>query len=152
MYENIAKKKKGFLLESYDKNYDRYTIFGAEPEELISSRGNALVILRGAEEEVRPGNPLMRLKEYYNEFDIRKDADGLNFSGGLVGNLGYDFVRYAEELPEENADEIGIETIQMMLMTKFLVVDHVAETMTAVVLEEDNEEDRKSTRLNSSHS
>ena len=140
MYENIAKKKKGFLLESYDKNYDRYTIFGAEPEELISSRGNALVILRGAEEEVRPGNPLMRLKEYYNEFDIRKDADGLNFSGGLVGNLGYDFVRYAEELPEENADEIGIETIQMMLMTKFLVVDHVAETMTAVVLEEDNEE------------
>ena len=45
MYENIAKKNKGFLLESYDKNYDRYTIFGAEPEELISSRGNALVIL-----------------------------------------------------------------------------------------------------------
>lgn len=140
MYENIAKKNKGFLLESYDKNYDRYTIFGAEPEELISSRGNALVILRGGEEEVRPGNPLMRLKEYYNEFDIRKDADGLNFSGGLVGNLGYDFVRYAEELPEENSDEIGIETIQMMLMTKFLVVDHVAETMTVVVLEEDDEE------------
>lgn len=142
MYENLVGKKRGFLLESYDKNYDRYTFFGAEPEEIITSRGNALVISRNGEEEVREGNPLVQLKEYYSEFDIRKDADGLNFSGGLVGNLGYDFVRYTEELPDENPDEIGIETIQMMLMTKFIVVDHVAETLTAVVLEEDSEDGR----------
>ena len=140
MYENLAEKKKGFLLESYDKNYDRYTLFGAEPEEIITSRGNALVIHRAEGEEVREGNPLQRLKEYYSKFEIVKDADGLKFSGGLVGNLGYDFVRYTEELPDANPDEIGIETIQMMLMTKFILMDHVAETMTAVVLEEDSEE------------
>lgn len=143
MYENLVGKKKGFLLESYDKNYDRYTLFGAEPEEIITSRGNALVIQRKEGEEVREGNPLMRLKEYYDEFEVRKDADGLNFSGGLVGNLGYDFVRYTEDLPDGNLDEIGIETIQMMLMTKFIVVDHVAETMTAIVLEEDSDEGRR---------
>ncbi|MCI7323274.1 MAG: chorismate-binding protein, partial [Lachnospiraceae bacterium] len=65
------------------------------------------------------------------------------FSGGLVGNLGYDFVRYAEVLPDNNPDEIGIETIQMMLMTKFIMVDHVAETLTGVVLGEDSEAGRK---------
>ncbi len=146
MYENLVGKKKGFLLESYDKNYDRYTLFGAEPEEIITSRGNALVIQRKEGEEVREGNPLMRLKEYYDEFEVRKDADGLNFSGGLVGNLGYDFVRYTERIPEENPDEIGIETIQMMLMTQFIVVDHVAETLTAIVLEQDNDEGRMRAR------
>lgn len=140
MYENLVGTKKGFLLESYDKNYDRYTFFGAEPDEIITSSGNALVIHRANGEEVREGNPLMRLKEYYSEFEIHKDADGLNFSGGLVGNLGYDFVRYTEELPDANPDEIGIETIQMMLMTRFILIDHVAETLTAVVLEEDHEE------------
>ena len=46
MYEQLVGKKKGFLLESYDKNYDRYTFFGPEPEEIISSRGNALVITK----------------------------------------------------------------------------------------------------------
>lgn len=142
MYENLVGKRQGFLLESYDKNYDRYTFFGAEPEEIITSRGNALVIRRGGKEEVREGNPLVRLKEYYSEFEIRRDADGLSVSGGLVGNLGYDFVRYTEALPDDNPDEIGIETIQMMLMTKFIVVDHVAETLTAVVLGEDNEAGR----------
>ena len=47
-------------------------------------------------EEIRQGNPLERLKEYYSEFDIVKENEELSFSGGLVGNLGYDFVRYSE--------------------------------------------------------
>ena len=144
MYESLVGKKKGFLLESYDKNYDRYTFFGEEPEEIIRSRGNALVITkRDGSEEVRKGNPLELLKEYYSEFDIVKDNEELTFTGGLVGNLGYDFVRYAEVLPNDNPDEIGIETIQMMLMTRFIMVDHVAETLTAVVLGEDSEEGRR---------
>ena len=68
MYESLVGDKKGFLLESYDKNYDRYTFFGKEPEEIISSRGNALVITKNdGTQEVRNGNPLERLKEYYSE-------------------------------------------------------------------------------------
>ncbi|MCC8150136.1 MAG: anthranilate synthase component I [Lachnospiraceae bacterium] len=140
MYENLVGSKKGFLLESYDKNYDMFTIFGAEPEEIITSRGNALVITRAdGSEEVREGNPHERLKEYYSEFEIRKDNQELSFTGGLVGNLGYDYIRYTEDLPDNNPGDIGIETIQMMLMTHFIVVDHVSETMTAIVLDEDSE-------------
>lgn len=140
MYRNLVGKKKGFLLESYDKNYDRYTFFGVEPEEIISSKGQSMVITKkDGTEDVREGNPLTLLKEYYNEFEIRKDNEELNFSGGLVGSVGYDFVRYSEVLPEENPDEIGIETIQLMLMKEFIVVDHVAETLTAVILESDDE-------------
>ena len=46
-------------MESYDKNYDRYTFMGAEPEELISSEGQSLVITRAdGSREVRKGNPL----------------------------------------------------------------------------------------------
>jgi anthranilate synthase component 1 len=144
MYQNLAGKKKGFLLESYDKNYDRYTFFGVEPEEIITSEENALIITkRDGGREVRNGNPLALLKEYYSNFEIRKDEEGLNFSGGLVGSLGYDFVRYSEKLPEENPDEIGIGTIQMMLMTEYIMVDHVAETLTAIVLGEDSTEGKE---------
>lgn len=144
MYESLVGEHKGFLLESYDKNYDRYTFFGREPEEIITSCGNALVITKSdGSKEVRNGNPLALLKEYYSEFDIAGDNGELAFSGGLVGCLGYDFVRYAEELSEGNPDEIGIEAVQMMLMTKFIVVDHEAETLTAVVLGADTESGRR---------
>lgn len=144
LYESLVGTAKGFMLESYDKNYDRYTFIGREPEEIITSDKSSLVITKtDGSREIREGNPLERLKEYYSEFDIVKDNDELSFTGGLVGNLGYDFVRYSEKLPDNNPDEIGIETIQMMLMTKFMLVDHEAETLTAVVLGEDSEDGRK---------
>lgn len=144
LYESLVGTAKGFMLESYDKNYDLYTFIGREPEEIITSDKNSLVITKtDGSREIREGNPLERLKEYYSEFDIVKDNDELSFTGGLVGNLGYDFVRYSEKLPDNNPDEIGIETIQMMLMTKFMLVDHEAETLTAVVLGEDSEDGRK---------
>lgn len=139
LYENLAGKRVGFLLESYDKNYDRYTLIGADPEEVITSSGNALVIQkRDGTKEIRRGNPLLLLKAYYDEFEIRRDDSGPDFSGGLVGSIGYDFIRCSEDLPEQNADEIGIETVQMMWMKEFLVVDHMAETLTATILDEDS--------------
>lgn len=140
MYENLVGKEKGFLLESYDKNYDRFTLFGVNPAEIIRSNGQSLEIFHDDGSMTRKeGNPLDLLKEYYSEFEIRKEDSSIGFSGGLVGNLGYDFVRYTETLPDENPDEIGIETIQMMLMKEFIVVDHIAETLTGIVLEEDSE-------------
>ena len=138
LYENLVGKKVGFLLESYDKNNGRYSIFGREPEEIITSKGNSLVIhKKNGEIEVREGNPYERLKEYYSEFHVEKEDGELAFMGGLVGSLGYDFIRYTEVLPDSKEDTIGIETIQFMLATEFIVIDHVAETLAAVVLAED---------------
>lgn len=144
LYESLGREKKGFLMESNDKENGRYTFMGVEPEALIQSDGECLVITKAdGTKEVRRGNPLERLKEYYSEFEIVKEDGELEFTGGLVGSLGYDFIRYTEDLPDDNEDEIGIETIQLMLASKFLAIDHVAETFTAVILEEDSPEGKK---------
>jgi anthranilate synthase component 1 len=144
MFEGIARGHKSFLLESYDKNNGRYSFFGIDPEEIITSKGNSLVVTyKDGYQEVREGNPLERLKEYYSDFEVTKDDGELAMLGGLVGSLGYDFIRYSEKLPDENPDEIGIETIQLMLTKEFITIDHVAETMSAVVLEDDTIEGRR---------
>ncbi|MCR5666608.1 MAG: anthranilate synthase component I [Eubacterium sp.] len=141
MYEALVGNGKGFMLESYSKDYDRFTFFGAEPTAIITSvpEGLKIVNIRG-QERILEGNPFTLLKKYYDEFDVSKGREDLAFHGGLVGNLGYDFVRYTEVLPDDNPDEIGIETIQMMLVTEFVMVDQVAETLSAIVLEEDSKE------------
>ena len=145
IFENIGKGKKGFLLESYDKDYDRYTFIGIEPEEIITSKGNEGIVITKCNGETSfiEGNPVDVLKDYCKSFHVVKDEGELAFCGGLVGSIGYDYIRYTEKLPDNNEDEIGIETIQFMLATKFIVVDHVAETLSAVVLEEDNEEGKE---------
>jgi len=80
------------------------------------------------------------LKEYYDMFEINTNGSVLEFNGGFVGSFGYDFIRYTENLPDCNPDEIGIETIQLMVTTQFIAIDHMAETLTAVVLERDSKE------------
>lgn len=35
IYESFVGKRKGFLLESYDKNNGRYVFMGKDPEEVI---------------------------------------------------------------------------------------------------------------------
>ena len=44
IYQSFVGKKKGFLLESYDKNNGRYVFMGKNPEEVIKSKENGLVI------------------------------------------------------------------------------------------------------------
>ena len=66
LYESLGREKKGFLMESNDKENGRYTFMGVEPEALIQSDGESLVITKAdGTKEVRRGNPLERLKEYY---------------------------------------------------------------------------------------
>lgn len=143
IYEKICSDKKGFLLESYDKNNGCYTIICEEPEALIRSEGMSLIIENcNGYIERRNGNPYYLLKELICEYQVEKDAGDLFFTGGLVGSLGYDFIRYTEELPDNDPDEIGIETVQLMLATRFIVIDHVAETMSGVVLAEDDDDGR----------
>ncbi len=143
LYEGLGKDKIGFLMESNDKENGRYTFMGVEPEEIIQSDKEGLVITRrGETPEHISGNPLQLLKEYFDTFEIIKDVDELEFTGGLVGSFGYDYIRYTENLPDDNPDEIGIETIQLMLATQFIAIDHMAETLTAVVLDSDDEAGR----------
>lgn len=144
IYESLGSDKKGFLMESNDKENGRYTFMGVDPQYIIRSEGEALVIIdKNGQRDVRKGNPLDRLKEYFDEFEVTKEAEELEFMGGFVGSFGYDFVRYTEKLPDDNPDEIGIETIQLMLADKFIAIDHMAETMTAVVLEADTPEGKQ---------
>ena len=144
MYENLGSEKIGFLMESNEKESGKYTFMGIDPEALVQSKGESLVITErdGSVTQLK-GNPLELLKEYFSSFEVHSDDTEDEFNGGLVGSLGYDFIRYTEKLPDENEDETGIETIQLMLALKFIAVDHMAETFTAVVLDEDTPEGRK---------
>ncbi len=45
-------------------------------------------------------------------------------TGGFVGYLGYDVVRWIERLPDKAVDELGIPELTMLLVTDLAAVDH----------------------------
>ncbi|TCK98227.1 anthranilate synthase component 1 [Natranaerovirga hydrolytica] len=136
LYEEYVQKDLGFLLESYNNGEGRYSFIGKNPEEKITATDNALIIddLKGHTKELK-GNPLEQLKNYMSKYTL-KNTIGLPFEGGLVGALGYDFIRYIEDLPNHNTDEIGIDPIQLLVVRQFIAIDHMTKELTLVVLEE----------------
>lgn len=62
----------GFLLESYDKNHDRFTLFGVETAEIIRSKGQSLEILHddgiSIIEELKKASP--RLGNIESKLDL----------------------------------------------------------------------------------
>ena len=142
IYKSYVGKREGFLLESYDKNNGRYVFLGREPKARITSNHDQglKIVYRDQTEEVLSGDPVTLLKEFYSQYEVSKEEGALPFLGGLVGAFGYDYVRYQEELPDENPDEIGCDTMELMLVTEYITIDHVAETMTFVTLMEDTKE------------
>ena len=82
LYNGLGREKKGFLMESNDKENGRYTFMGVDPQEIIQSDKDSLVITKSdGSREVRKGNPLVRLKEYFDEFEIIK---------GILKDWGYE--------------------------------------------------------------
>lgn len=51
IYQSFVGKKKGFLLESYDKNNGRYVFMGKNPEEVIKSKEMVWLLRRKMEQQ-----------------------------------------------------------------------------------------------------
>jgi anthranilate synthase component 1 len=91
-----------FLLESVEggEKWARYSFIGFDPHLRFSADAKEVTIRKGGETSTRPvgGDPLGPLAEILREIRYRP-APGLpRLSGGAVGYVGYDYVRYLENI------------------------------------------------------
>jgi anthranilate synthase component 1 len=125
-----------FLLESVEggEKWGRYNFIGVAPELVLRSKGPVLetgppggpFAARTVDDPLGAAHDLLRK---YRPVPVR----GLpRFSGGLVGFLGYDLVRFFERLPERARDDLGHPDLYLMLVDTLVVFDNVAQTMKVV--------------------
>src|SRR5258708_26541648 len=55
------------------------------------------------------------------------------FLGGLVGFVGYDAVRYFEELPSRAPDVLGLPDLYLMVTDHLALFDHMKRTLRLIV-------------------
>ncbi|RKY43136.1 MAG: anthranilate synthase component I [Candidatus Makaraimicrobium thalassicum] len=125
----IDKGEFSYLLESAEggEHMGRYSFLGSDPSLILESRGKVVSVKRGDEVEtytVRE-DPISEIKSIMDKFRFVK-VDGLpRFCGGLVGYIGYDMVRFIENIPDENVEDFDIPDMQLVLTDTILIFDHV---------------------------
>jgi anthranilate synthase component I len=135
----LKKDAYSFLLESVEgqEKIARYSFLGSNPWAIFKSKGrNIQIIYPNAKKSVRfiaSSDPLAEIKKIMHEFKAAPIKGLPRFYGGFVGYIGYDMVRFFEDIPDKNPDELKIPDSAFMLADNILAFDHVNHTIKIIV-------------------
>jgi anthranilate synthase component 1 len=134
-FEKLTATENGngyaFLLESVEggERIGRYSFLGSNPALIFRSKGAIATVIEGNLTHtvvIAPGDdPLTLLKELLGRYNYVESPDLPRFCGGAVGFFGYDVVRFFEELPDKNPDEIQVDDACFLFTDTLLIFDHV---------------------------
>ncbi len=118
-----------YLLESVEKgeNLGRYSFLGSTPSLVIKSKGEKIKVTHdGKTREYDMGlDPIAEVKSIMSKFKF-VDIEALpRFCGGLVGYIGYDMVRFIEDIPDDNPEDFVMPDMHLVLTDTMLIFDHV---------------------------
>ena len=121
-----------FLLESVEggENLARYSFLGCDPYVVFSSKGDDISVSKVSNGKISKterskGNPFDHLEKLLSQYRPVKVENLPRFHGGAVGYAGYDMVRFIENIPDKNPDDLKLPDCQFLLTDTLLVFDHV---------------------------
>jgi len=139
----FIKVKGNILLESVEQgeNVGRFSIIALGKQTVIQMNGQQVTITQYHDQEVTSTkdfvstNPLLNVREYFNSFTV-PDYPGLPpFFGGAIGYLGYETLRYFEDVPvNENSANGRIPDGLMVVPEVVLVYDTVKRSVFVITL------------------
>ncbi|MGE5176221.1 MAG: anthranilate synthase component I [Hyphomicrobiales bacterium] len=126
----FAKLNRGdaaFLLESLEggETWGRYSILGFRPSVEFRSKGRIVEIRRGERtERAESDDPLASLQTLLGAVKAAPVPGLPPFSGGAVGLVGYDYVRFLERLPARLPDDLIQPDLHFVFPDLVLVFDN----------------------------
>ncbi len=136
-YMKISGGEYSFLLESIEggEKWARYCFLGCDPSVVVSTKGRTLTLIENGKQEqreIKSGSPLSAVKEILARYKPVPSAGLPRFSGGAVGFISYDMVRFFEDLPEQTVDDLDVPDSQFVITDTMLVFDNVSQTIKIV--------------------
>lgn len=128
-------RRPSFLFESVagGEKWARYSFIGLRPSAVLTARGNQVRLERGRSVRALDArDPVQAAEDFMRKFTPAGAEDVLGlprFYGGLVGYIGYDMVRFMEELPDKNRVPFGMPDMFLMLTDTMLIFDNFRQSV-----------------------
>ncbi|MFH0828482.1 MAG: anthranilate synthase component I, partial [Candidatus Omnitrophota bacterium] len=144
----LKKDEYAFLFESVEgrEKIARYSFLGTKPSLIFRSKGKDVEVIcrdknacsgawnpKNASGKLASGSdPLAVIEKLMSGFKPAPVKGLPRFSGGFVGYMGYDCVRFFEKLPDNNPDELNVPDAVFILTGTILLFDHINHTIKIV--------------------
>jgi anthranilate synthase component 1 len=125
-----------FLLESVvgGEKWARYSFLGSRPSKIIQSRGSQVKISSNGKGsrlfEVR--DPIEIIEKEISQYRPVEVKGLPRFSGGFVGYIGYDMVRFMEKIPDTAMPGLDIPDMFFMVADTMLIFDSLKQKIKVV--------------------
>ena len=116
-----------FILESVEhgNQYGRYSFIGRNPHSIFRSRDNKTEVCENGEWHEASSSFLDLLRKIQSRYSAPKLSGLPNFSGGLVGYLGYESIIWTEKIPIYENDTLQCPDAVFMLFHELIAFDHL---------------------------
>ena len=131
LYQRLDDGQTTFLLESVEggEKWARYSFIGTGSRAIFRARGGEVEWTENGETQrfTAPGDPLEILRDRLAEFEpvTPPGIDLPRFAGGAVGMVGWDWVRFVEDIPDSNPDTLGLPDLWFSFPETVVVYDNV---------------------------
>ena len=139
VYEKLYQREDvSFMYESLESKGERgrYSFIGAKPFILYKSKGERIEMEVMGRRYREKGNPVERLRQILQEYKVAH-PDLPVFCGGAVGYFAYDAVRFFEDIPDENHDEMNTPDCYFIFPSEIIIFDYKEEVV-HIILYADN--------------
>ncbi len=128
--------ESSFLLESVEggETLGRYSFIGIDPFLKITGKDGVVTVTGEVEETlVDVADPLTVIERHLGNYR-QAPVDGLPpFSGGAVGYIGYDAIKYFEPVPRTSPDDLDVPEILFVFTDVLVIFDHVNHSLKILV-------------------
>ncbi len=124
-----------FLLESVEggEKWARYSFIGVNPSIIFKSKGRSVTIIRNGDvNSYECENPLLMLRDIMSTYRPVEVAGLPRFSGGAVGFVSYDMVRFFEDIPDTTHDDTGWNDSYFMITDTLIIFDNLKHNVKVV--------------------
>ncbi|HEY3373603.1 MAG TPA: anthranilate synthase component I [Candidatus Aquicultor sp.] len=135
-FTKLGDELHSFLLESVTggEQLGRYSFIGINPYLVITARGTSVTIEGEQQAQLENvADPFALVEEHVLAHKPAR-IDGLPpFSGGAVGYLGYDAIRYFEQIPATADKDLDIPEMVFLLTDTMLAFDHIKHKIKVII-------------------
>ncbi len=133
-----GRAERCFLLESVEggENVGRYSYLGVDPSVVIQTQGREGLEIdgRGQRRFSIKNDPLDEIESRLAAYKPVSVPGLPDFWGGAVGYMGYDCVRFYEQIPDKNPDTLGFPESLHYITDTLVAFDHVKHSMQVLAL------------------
>ena len=135
LIDNFLIEKNSFIFESVEKGTikGRYTIFGKNPDKIWEFNNNNCFQIKKNKKFKINGHPKKIIERIIENFNFKIPKSLPSLSSILAGYFSYDIIRYIENIPNKNKNDLNIPDARILRPKTLIIHDNLKKKIYYIV-------------------